>query len=170
MLFISFPSLGGLFSSLSGGFGSLGGFLGLGERKEAAEKEFGRREGDIAFTNELLKAQAQGTAPSAAQEALRQGTGQAISGATAVQASARPGQQGLAARMAAQTQGRLGSEISGQGALLALEEQSRARQMLADFIARLKAADVQAGAGMPPGAGEQLAGAGAGLAGAALNR
>lgn len=140
---------------------------GFGERKAATEKEIQRREEDIAFVNQLLQDQALGKGPSPAQEALWLATGRAISGASALQASARPGQQGQAARLAAGAQGKLGSEIAGQGSLLALQEQLAARQMLSDFIARLKAADVQAGgvlAGVP-GAGEQILGVLSGVPG-----
>jgi hypothetical protein len=145
--------------------GGIGEFLGLGERSKNQQREFGRREEEInSQLFELFRTQS-GQGPSLAQEALRQATGRAASNAQAVAASARPGNQGLAARMAAQTQGKLGSEIAGQSSLLALEEQMKARQLLTDFIARLKNADVTAGTGIAPGAGEELLGGLAGLSG-----
>lgn len=156
---------GGLAGNLGGGLDRIAGNLGLGDRARRQDELLNRREGDINQLLAMLQQGAQGQGPSVAQEQLRQAQGRNVAQAQALARSARPGQAGLAQRLAAQQAGRAGSEIAGQSALLRAQEQLQNRQLLSTLLARLQGID--AGVQLAPSGREELFGIGSQV-GAAL--
>ena len=67
-------------------------------------------------------------------EMMRQGMGQALSQQQALAASARPGNQAMAARMAAQNAGRIGMDFTGKSAMAGMQEQQNAANSLAQLL------------------------------------
>ena len=135
--------------AMLGGFkDEVGGFIGLNDdRREGiiagANQANQRRQGQAGALEQMLMDQAQGKGPSIAQQQLRMAGDQAINQQQALSASARPGQGGLAQRMAAQNTGRIGTNLAGQSALLRLQEQQAAQQALGRQLAQQRALDLQ---------------------------
>jgi hypothetical protein len=145
-------------------------FGGDDERKQGLEEALTRQDARLQPTLDQLQARARGE-QSVTEEQLRQALGRNIAGQSAIQASARPGQQGMAARLAAQQTGKMGSEISGQAALARLQEQEMANRLLGQMLLGMRGQDVQGQLGLmqQPTFGERLLGAGAGIAQAKLS-
>lgn len=117
---------------------------------------------------QMLMGQANGTDPSLADMQMRRGLQQAMQQQQAMQASARPGQSGMATRMMMQNQANLGAFGSQMGGQLQLQERQNAINSLGNILLGGRSQDVQAafgGAQIPSGA-DKLMAMGQGIAGA----
>lgn len=155
-----------------GFFGNIGQALGFGPdtRAQGLQGALGQYAPQTNQQLAALQQQAAGKGPSVAAEQLRQGLARGVAGQHAMAASARPGQEGMAARMAAQQSGRLTAGASGQAAVARMMEQQAAQQQLNQLLLGLRGQNVQGQLGLmqQPTQGERLLGMGSGIAGAAL--
>jgi len=121
-----------------------------------------QRGGQLDEATELLRQQATGE-KSFSSEMLRQALGRNVAAQHSLAASARPGYEGLAARMAAQQAGALGAGLAGQQTLAGIAERQAAQQALMQAILGGRGQDVSVltqGMGQP-GTYEKLLNAGA---------
>lgn len=151
--------------------GGIGDFLGLGPNQSAqalggAAHGFDQRNAQVDQFGRLLSDQAMGTGPSLADAQTQRLFGQAITGQQSIAASARPGQEGLAARTAAQQAGNLQAQAAAQGALARLAERQGAQNMYGNFLLGARDQDIKAlGAGAQvPTSGQALLGGAAAVA------
>ena len=79
---------------------------------------------------------------SLSEQQLRAGAGTALAQQQALAASARPGQQGAAARTAAQQAGRITGGLAGQAALAGIQERTAAQQALGGVLAGARGQDI----------------------------
>lgn len=132
----------GLFGSIVGGLDKalgIGKVLGLNdERREemiqGSLDQANLRTEDINQLIGQLQQQAQGQGPSLAQAQLERAGQQAMNQQQALAAGARPGQGGLAQRLAQQNTSRVGADLGQQAALLRLKEQMDARNALQNLL------------------------------------
>ena len=109
--------------------------------------------------NELLqalRARAMGQGPSLVDAQYRQALERGQASQQSIAAGARPGQTGMAQRLAAQGQGDLSAQLGTAAIQGRLAEQQQAQQLLAQFLAQLNATPTTAerGLGMMQGLGQ----------------
>lgn len=103
----------------------------------------GREMGDLA---DAFRRQASGQ-DSFSAEQLRQSLGQQQAAQLSMAASARPGNQAMAARQAMLGMGRAGSAAAGNQALAGIQERQAANQALGQLLATQRGQDLQAAIG-----------------------
>lgn len=169
---------------LSGAAGRAGAFAGIGEQG------FGDRTAAMEGVAGRLERLASGE-DSYSAEQLRQALGQSMSAQQSAAQAARPGNAAMAARNAAANMARQQSGLAGRQALAGIAERNAATNALAGLYGQMRAQDLQAALGargqelgaygtlegargqrfgaltQTPTEGEQLLGAGMGLAGLA---
>jgi len=91
---------------------------------------------------EALQGQANGTAPSLAEQQLKRSNEQTIASQMAQAASARGGNPAMAQRMAAQNIAGLQADAAGRAAELRIQEQTAARQQLTQALDSTRGQDV----------------------------
>ena len=166
-----FPGVGTLVGAgVGAGLGGLAGFFGGGKSPdEKAQDALKKREKDIEALIKMLQDQANGK-DSITGRQLQQALGQSLAQQSSLAASARPGQEAYARRLAMQNQGNIASGIAGQAAMSRLQEQFAARQALAQLILQARQQDLSAVTGVPhePSLGQQILSGGIGAATARL--
>lgn len=100
------------------------------------------RDKELSLAN-ALEAQASGTAPSIAEQQLKQGFQQGLEAQIASAAAQRGGNAALTQRTLAQQIARQGQELGGQAAVARMQEQQQAQQNLASVLAQGRGADAQ---------------------------
>lgn len=103
------------------------------------QSDFRNRQNTLA---DVLEQRAQGK-NLLSTELLRQGADRNIQQQMAMAASARPGQVGMAQRLAAQNAGNINAGLAGQQTLAGLQEQAQAQGMLAGVIGQGRGQDLQ---------------------------
>lgn len=103
-----------------------------------------RREESLRRLEELLTSAAEGRDSAAAQQ-VRMAGDRALNQQQALAASARPGQGGLAQRMAAQNSSRLNTQIMQQAALARLQEMAQAQGLLGQILTQNRGMDINQG-------------------------
>lgn len=93
---------------------------------------------------QMFMQQAQGQGPSVAQQQLRQGLSNAVAGQHSFANSARPGQSGMALRMAMQNVGNLQAKANQDAALMRAMEMQQARESAGNLFLQGRAQDLQA--------------------------
>lgn len=93
---------------------------------------------------DTIQAAANGTAPSAAQEQLKQATARNIATQMALRSTARGGGVGLAERAAADNTANINQTAAGQSSELAANEQAQARAQLGGALQGARGQDIQA--------------------------
>ena len=99
---------------------------------------------DMQRLQQQLEARASGQAPSLSGEQLRQNLQRNLSSQRAAAASARPGNQAMAARNAAQQMGRLQAGLAGQQAMAGIAERQAAQAALQNLLERQRQQDLAA--------------------------
>jgi hypothetical protein len=135
--------LGGGLSELWNQFGQLTGGAQVDQMRKGGATGYEQRGEQIDTLADQMRARAEGRESITGLQ-LAQALANAQAQQAAMQASARPGQQGMAARMASQQASKLGSEAAGQSALARMTEQDRARQALAALLLAARGQDVGA--------------------------
>jgi hypothetical protein len=118
-------------------------FGGTEERRKELREAGGMREGDIQGLIGALQHQAYGQQQGEmTQELLRQALSRNVAAQHSIAASARPGETGVARRVAAQRAGDLGAGLAGQGAVAAIAERQAALTALANLLAQQRGLDI----------------------------
>lgn len=147
---------------LEGGFNRL-----FGGQDQAAVRNAGAKYGaQIDPLVAALQQQATGRGPSLADATLADALRRNVAAQQSFAASARPGQTGMATRLAMQNAGNVGAQLGSAGALARLQEQQMAQQQLANLLLGARGQDIQAavGASAIPGGLERFLGTAGGIA------
>ena len=157
---------GGVFGDIADIPGKIGGWFD-NTRSEDLANALGKYDPQSQMGMDLLGQQAQGK-KSFAEEQVRQSLEQAANAQQSMAATARPGQQVAAQRMAGQQGSQLMASRAGAGAMARLAEQQQAARAYSSLLLGLRGQDLQGQLGLmaQPTMGERFLGAGSGAANA----